>query len=227
MQMPAWDDPELRAGGMVKGALWLVQCIGEGNTFTKNQLRQAFPGVSQIDRRIRDLRAYGWVILSNTEDAGLLSDDQRFVRTGVEVWDPAARRAAASHTSISNRLRSETLARDGYMCTRCGIAGGDNYPDDSYQTAVLLVTRRELPRDSGATALVTECKRCRAGKIDDSNNPDDVVEAVQRLDPADQRRFLRWIEHGRRPLAIERAWSDYLRLPASARDSVRQSLQQP
>ena len=78
---------------MVRGALWLLQVVGEGNTFTKNQLRDAFPGVSQVDRRIRDLRDYGWVVYSSTEDASLLREDQRFVKAGVPVWDPKARRA--------------------------------------------------------------------------------------------------------------------------------------
>lgn len=53
---PRWNDPDFAAGTMVRAALWLLDEIGEGNSFTKEQVREAFPGVSQADRRIRDLR---------------------------------------------------------------------------------------------------------------------------------------------------------------------------
>jgi hypothetical protein len=164
MLLPQWNDPDLKDGTMVRGALWLVQEVGEGNIFTKEQLRQAFPGVSQADRRIRDLRKFGWTILANTEDAGLMAEDQRFVRVGVPVWDPAARREAAPKAVTAKETRA-AMERDSFMCTMCGISGGEPYLDDSNQTAVLSVTRREtlLPCDRTETLLVTECKRCRAG----------------------------------------------------------------
>lgn len=129
---------------MVRGALWLVQVVGEGNTFTKNQLRKAFPGVSQVDRRIRDLRDYGWVVYSNTEDARLSVEDQRFVKEGVPVWDAKARHDSAPQKATSSKERQAVLVRDGYMCTLCGIAGGEPYPDDAVMTAVLSVSRRTL-----------------------------------------------------------------------------------
>jgi hypothetical protein len=43
---PAWNDPNFKGGTMARGALWLLQEVGEGNTFTKEQLRVAFPGVT-------------------------------------------------------------------------------------------------------------------------------------------------------------------------------------
>ena len=58
MVMPRWDDANL--GTMRRAALWLVEVVGEGNSFTKSQLREAFPEVAQIDRRMRDLRDFGW-----------------------------------------------------------------------------------------------------------------------------------------------------------------------
>jgi hypothetical protein len=65
---------------MITGALWLAAEVGEGGVFTKEQVRQAFPGISQADRRIRDLRDYGWVIHTNTDDASLASGEQRLVK---------------------------------------------------------------------------------------------------------------------------------------------------
>lgn len=226
--LPVWNDPEFNAGTMVRGALWLVQVIGEGNTFTKEQLREAFPGVSQADRRIRDLRDYGWVLSTNSDDATLLSEDQRFVKAGVPVWDSAARRAAAPQKAISNKEKQAVMARDDYMCSICGISGGEAYVDDSNQTAVLSITRREtvLPDGRERTLLITECKRCRAGGNGHPARADEAVADIRALDPNDQRRLLRWIERGRRrSTPLDRAWNAYRRLPADARDEVRAALE--
>ncbi|SDL09306.1 hypothetical protein SAMN05428985_109111 [Nocardioides sp. YR527] len=201
---------------MIRGALWLVQVVGEGNTFTKNQLREAFPGVSQVDRRIRDLRDFGWVVYSSAEDASLLAEDQRFVKMGVPVWDPKARKDAAPQKAIPSKDRQAILARDGYMCTLCGISGGEPYPDDAVMTAVLAVSRRTVTTEHGheKVVLVTECKRCRAGHNDAPIPASEAVAAALELDSRDLRRLLRWIERGRRGTTdLDRAWATYRRVP--------------
>lgn len=220
--MPDWNDPS--AGTMVRGALWLVQVVGEGNTFTKGQLRDAFPGVSQADRRLRDLRDFGWVIFTSSEDASLAAENQRFVKAGVPVWDPAARRASAPQKAISAKEKQSVFARDEYMCTVCGIAGGESYVEDPNQTAVLSVTRRTtvLPDGREEILLVAECKRCRAGSDRGPARADEVLADIKELDAGDRRRLLRWMERGRRgTTALERAWNAYRRLPGEARDEVR------
>jgi len=214
---------------MVKGALWLIQVVGEGNTFTKEQVRAAFPGVSQADRRIRDLRSkFGWVILTSTEDATLLSEQQRFVKQGVPVWDSSARRVATPKSITSGEAQA-AMARDDFMCTKCGIVGGESYLDDSNQTAVLFVSRvtTVLPDGRTETMLVTECKRCRSGVGKDRApvRVDDLIADIRQLDNGDQLRLARWVERGRRgATALDRAWSEYRRLPAGARDEVQSAL---
>jgi hypothetical protein len=222
VEQPAWDDP--RAGGtMVRGALWLVQVIGEGNTFTKTQLRDAFHGVSQVDRRIRDLRDYGWIVYTSTEDATLLREDQRFVRIGVPVWEPKARRDNAPEKALGAKERQAVLARDGHMCTLCGVAGGEAYPDDTLMTAVLAVSRRVITMADGLErqALVTECKRCRAGGAAAPVDVNEAVLAASELSPRELRRLQRWMERGRRGTTeLDRAWAAYLRVPHEERSQV-------
>ncbi|WP_244941619.1 hypothetical protein [Thermopolyspora flexuosa] len=223
-----WNDPKLKVGSMVRAALWLVEEVGEGNTFTKEQLREAFPGVSQIDRRVRDLRDYGWVILTNAEDATLAAEEQRLVRIGVPVWDPAARREAAAKKPISAKEKQEILQRDDYMCVICGISGGEPYPEDSNQTAVLSVSRMEvvLPDGSRETMLATQCKRCRAGQPGEPVRMDEVLADIRALEPQDLRRLHTWITRGRRgSTPLERAWSAYRRLPHEARRAVLEELE--
>jgi hypothetical protein len=228
VEMPDWNDPDLKAGTMVRGALWLVQAVGQGNTFTKADIRKAFPGIAQADRRLRDLRDYGWVILTNSEDASLSAEDQRFVQAGAAVWDPASRHAAAPQKALSAKEKKAALARDDYLCTVCGISGGEPYVEDPNQTAVLSVTRRStvLPDGQEEVHLVTECKRCRAGGDGGPARADEVLEAIRSLDAAERRRLARWIGRGRRSSTLlDRAWSGYRRLPKSAQDRVRSALE--
>lgn len=227
MEQPAWDDPKSTAGTMIRGALWLLQVVGEGGTFTKNELRTAFPGVSQVDRRIRDLRDYGWIVHSNTEDASLLAEDQRFVKAGVAVWDPRERRQAAPRKAISSKDRQTVLIRDGYMCTMCGIAGAEPYPDDPVMTAVLAVSRRTIRTSDGleTEGLVTECKRCRSGREASPIDERDALLAARDLSPRDRRRLIRWMERGRRGgTELDRAWAAYLRVPTDRRPDLADQL---
>lgn len=222
MTIPRWDDPSSNHGTMVRGALWLVQEVGEGNIFTKEQLRKAFPGVAQVDRRIRDLRAFGWRILTNTQDASLTSEDQRFVSAGVPVWDKTARTAAAKK-AIPAKDRQAILERDGFQCTTCGIAGGEGFADAPGQVAVLAVTKRPTLTLSGHSEelLVTVCNRCASGRAGEVSSVDEVIVEYRDLDPADQARFRRWVARGRRgQTPLERAWTAYRRLPADARAEV-------
>ncbi|SPT60524.1 hypothetical protein [Actinomadura madurae] len=227
MKPPVWNDPEYKAGTMVKAALWLTQVVGEGNVFTKAALREAFPGVSQIDRRVRDLRDYGWIIRTNTEDATLTAEDQRFVKAGVPVWDPVARSAAAPAKAISAKEKQTVLQQDDYMCTVCGVSGGEPYPEDSTQTAVLSVTRVRtvLPDGREKILLVTQCKRCRAGRLREPSRADEVLADIKALEPQDLRRLRRWMKHDRRgSTPLERAWNAYRRLPGEAREAMRDAL---
>lgn len=223
MNVPRWDDPNLKAGTMVRGALWLVSEVGEGNIFTKEAVRRAFPSISQADRRIRDLRDYGWVIYSNTDDVTLKANEQRFVKAGIEVWKPEVRRAATAKT-VTAKQREAVMAADDYQCVVCGIAGGETYLDSPNETAVLAVTRRAVRLPGGDTEdqLVTECKHCRGGHNDGQTaDTARLLEDIRNLDDADRARLERWMRRGRRGATpLDRAWTQYRQLPAEARDEV-------
>ncbi|MDC9003259.1 HNH endonuclease [Mycobacterium marinum] len=227
METPQLDDARFqKAGTLVKGALWLANEVGVGNTFTKEQLRQAFPGISQIDRRIRDLRDYGWVIRSNTEDASLRPEEQRFVRQGLRVWDPAERRKGGAST-LPARERREVFERDGYQCTVCGIAGGESYPDRDYETAVLTIMKTPVtePGDAG-DHFVTQCRRCKSGQTAAAQDDVQVVLSnVRALSEEDRQRLARWASRDRRgPTPLDRVWTSYRQLPADLRDRVKDEI---
>nr|WP_062339717.1 hypothetical protein [Herbidospora sakaeratensis] len=223
MSVPRWDDETLKAGTMVRTALWLVTVVGEGNVFTKEEHRNAFPGISQADRRMRDLRDYDWVIHTNTEDATLRPQEQRFVKAGVPVWQRDVKRAATS-PAITAKQRQAVFAADDYQCVTCGIAGGETYADSPSETAVLAASSRtvRLSHDRTELMYVTECKRCRSGTGNDqSADLARLLSDIRDLDEAEQRRLLLWIKRGRRGATpIDRAWTAYRRLPSEARDTL-------
>ena len=216
---------------MVRGALWLLNDVGVGNTFTKEQLRQAFPGVSQIDRRVRDLRDYGWVIRSNTEDATLRPEEQRFIQAGLRVWEPAERRKGGEVT-LTAKERRAVFEKDGYQCVVCGIAGGESYPDREYETAVLTLTKwsGSTDDDPGSDPLfVTECRRCKSGQVSTGKADLHVVLSnISALPEDDRQRLRRWVARGRRgPTPLDRVWTSYRQLPAELRDRIDIDLMSP
>ncbi|MFD7577270.1 hypothetical protein [Kitasatospora sp. NPDC059817] len=95
---PSWTDQNIST--MVRAALWLVEVVGEGNVFTRAQLRDAFPGVTQIERRLRDLRDLGWVIENSRTQVSLQQNEQLFVRAGDAIWDPTVRAARQRQKAI-------------------------------------------------------------------------------------------------------------------------------
>ena len=164
---------------------------------------------------------------SSTEEASLHAEDQRFVKAGVAVWDPQERRKAAPRRTIPSKERRAVLARDGYMCTLCGIAGAEPYRDDPVMTAVLSVSRRKVRMIEGAETeiLVTECNRCRSGQDNVPIDIGDAVAAADGLGSGDRRRLLRWMERGRRGMTeLDRAWEAYLRTPFDLRPELAERL---
>ena len=212
---------------MIRGALWLISEVGEGNVFTKEQVRLAFPRISQADRRLRDLRTYGWVIHTSSDDASLRSEEQRLVKIGSAVWDPGERRKATS-PAISAKARRATFAADDYQCVICGITGGEIYPEAPADTAVLSVARREVQLRGSETEqqLVTECKRCRIGTEGSTvGDAARVLADAGDLDETDRARLVRWMKRGRRGATpLDRVWAAYRRLPADSRTEIVERL---
>lgn len=227
MSQPGWDDPDLDAGVLIRGALWLIQEVGVGETFTKSDIRSAFPEASQADRRIRDLRDYGWVIHTRREDASLTSEQSRLVTVGVAVWDKRERVASHPGKSITSRQREAVLARYDYLCSVCGISGGEAYPDDPLRTAVISVTQRTATRldRTEEKFFVTECKKCRAGARSSRSEATEVIESAKGLSVDERERLLVWVAKGRRDLTrVEKVWSRYCKLPVELQAEVRKGL---
>ncbi|MER5352065.1 hypothetical protein ABT093_17265 [Kitasatospora sp. NPDC002551] len=222
--IPSWTDEAL--GTKKRVALWLVQEIGLGNVFTKEQLRTAFEGVSQVDRRMRELRDHEWQIDTNREDPGLDPSEHRFVKQGVPVWEPGlgSRKATESVGAVQRRA---VLLKDNFLCRTCGIGNGEEYADGHGATSHLDIARRPVALPGGGTEvqLVTECNRCRVGGRDAAADLGAFASALAQLSAYERKILSAWIEQDARGFnEVEKLWGVYRTLPASARTSVRDML---
>ncbi|MFG3166555.1 hypothetical protein [Streptomyces sp. NPDC048200] len=220
--LPSWQDSKL--GTMKRAALWLVQVVGEGNIFTKAELRQAFPDVAQIDRRMRDLRDFGWKIDTKREDLDLGANEQRYVQRGEPVWEPG--RGTRPRTAITVNQRRELLASYDNKCSSCGATPGDTY-SDSEVTAQLDVTKREVLLPNGTMALqyVVECNRCRVGGIGSTYDVPALLSEAVSLPSFELDILKTWIKKDARTFSsVEDVWAKYRSLPTEARAAFRDAL---
>ncbi|WP_243789320.1 hypothetical protein [Saccharopolyspora gloriosae] len=223
MDRPLWTDRTY--GSMVRAALWLESEVGEGNIFSKKQLRDAFPEVAQIDRRVRDLRDRGWRIDTSREDPSLRQEEQRYARKGEDVWLRNRGKSAATG-SLTASQRTKIMAADNHLCRSCGMAAGDFY-DGGVMSAQLDVARRRITLADGSTEiqLITECNRCRVGGRGKDADPAKVLDALDFLAPLERQIFAGWVKADNRKLnGIEKLWGLYRALPEESRTTVKRAV---
>ncbi|MHA5053366.1 hypothetical protein [Streptomyces sp. SD15] len=226
MALPSYRDVK---GSKAQAALWLITVVGEGNIFTKAQLREAFPEVAQIDRRLRDLRDHGWRIDTSRDDPSLLQQEQRFVTRGGDVWIPGQSKAPKHKGSLTAAQRAKVLHDDNNLCRSCGIGAGEAYEDGGgIELAKLNVSRRSVLHADAAEEhqLVTECKRCGVGGGPDREvDLGALLDLVEDLAPLEQRLFAKWIAADQRTFSpIEKVWGIYRTLPQESRAAVTQAI---
>ncbi|MFD7536389.1 hypothetical protein [Streptomyces sp. NPDC059819] len=224
MTLPSWQDAKL--GGKIRAALWLETEVGLGNTFTKTELRKAFPEVAQIDRRLRDLRDFDWRIDTSRDDPALKQEEQRYVVKGAEVWIPGQAKAAKHKSSLSTAQRTKIWSDDNFLCRTCGIGAGEPYEDDKDVLSQLNVARREVTLLGGAIEfqMVTECKRCGSAGAKQVDLAD-LLGRVEGLSELEKQVFAGWIEADQRTRgAMEKLWGVFRTLPVASREAVRQAV---
>lgn len=225
MTLPSWQDENL--GTMKRAALWLVTVVGEGSIFTKEELKSAFPGVSQVDRRVRELRDHGWKIDTHREDALLGQHEQRFVAQGQPVWIRGKGTRASS--SLTETQRRRVLARDGHRCRSCGITPGQTYAG-TFETAQIDIARRSVKLPDGSTDVqpIAECNRCRVGGRFLEADLEAVLDGISKLSGLNRQTIAGWVAADEREFSVvERLWSDIRTLPAESREEVHKALGLP
>ncbi|MEU9013036.1 HNH endonuclease [Streptomyces sp. NPDC048479] len=224
----SWENESL--GARVRVALWLRDEVGEGGKFSKARIRKAVRGTEQVDRRMRDLRPAGWVILTYRDKPSLQPDQLYLEKVGLPIWEPEHR--AAGLRQISAKTRRYVYERDGHMCRRCGVAAGEAYADDPRAHARLTLGHVN-PHKSGSGAnaedLITECARCNESVKHLTGvqmTKEQVWDRMKELPARGKRDLLAWMKVDHRPLsAAEKAWGMYRQLPAAVREQLESDLE--
>ncbi|MFD4863987.1 HNH endonuclease [Streptomyces sp. NPDC058412] len=217
---PDYRDPD--AGGVkVRLSAYLAAEVGEGGAFTLDQVREALPGVAQVDRRIRDLRDDGWIIESSRQTG---THQYRLVKIGNKVWDPQVR-VSARRATVS-RARRIALERDHYRCAICGFEAGPGLEANAAALEVAHVTSLAEGGTHDASNLLTLCANCHR-IMDRVDRPDvaSVAAEVASLSETQKTILLAWMARGHRtPSPVEQAWTAYRRLPVEGQQAVRGDL---
>ncbi|PPK98025.1 hypothetical protein CLV92_102178 [Kineococcus xinjiangensis] len=226
---PGFDYRDEALGSRARVALFLATEVGEGGRFLKQALRQAFPGIEQVDRRMRELRSMEWVF---TYDAD--PEDQRvrittLTKIGLYIWDPDVPRPTLGRISA---VQSRRIFDRDRVCTICGIAAGERYAPDDDRTAQLII-QHIVPLSVGGSEddsnLHVVCLRHSGGQWAAPESREQVQRILTRfdgeLDPRARTQFLSWVLRGQRTFTpAEQLWATYQALSPAERESVRDEL---
>ncbi|MGA5638128.1 HNH endonuclease [Streptomyces cinereoruber] len=225
---PSWRDESL--GARIRVALWLRDEVKEGGVFSKASIREAIKGTEQVDRRMRDLRPAGWVILTYRDKPSLQPDQLYLEKIGRPVWEPEHR--AAGLRQISAKTKRYVYERDGHMCRRCGTAAGERYADDPGSRARLTLGHVNPHKSGGGNSaedLITECARCNETVKHLTGvqmTKGQVWDRMTELPLQGKRHLLAWMKADFRPLnPAEKVWGLYRQLPAAAREELEGDLE--
>ncbi len=199
-----------------------IKTLGVGRTFTMLEAREVFPGVNQIDRRMRELRECGWKIKTNRQDKNLRPGQYRCDEFGDYNRQPG----------LSDRVRQAIIKRDHGQCQVCGILAGQSYPDMPQREAIMEVGHRKSKAQGGSATdpanLQAECDRCNGGARNTTGHLVDVNQVeqeIENLGRKDKEKLLGWMQDGRRPMErLERLFAEYRALAPEVRDDITKAL---
>jgi hypothetical protein len=210
---------ERQQSSMVRVAVWLAVDIQPGGVFTKQQLRDAVPNVEQADRRMRDLRAYGWRIDTSAEDASLRPNELRLVTVGDAVWDGQGRKQPPSKPTASQQRAA--LISAGYACESCGTGVGETFVEGG--DVARLATRYVDP--VSPTLIEVVCQRCRMPGTEAQESQEAALAVLaDQLTPGERAELLDSLGSNAPRSAFERARSLLRRWPPSERERAAEIL---
>ena len=164
-----------------------------GEVVTAHQLQEAAGNVTEWARRVRELRGdEGWKIFSHNDDASLKPGEYRLAEL-----PPQVRRTVFSR-SVSGRVRSQVLERNGYTCQMCGAAAGDT--DDRGRHVRLHIghiqDRSHGGRDdlSNLRALCSSCNEGAKNIVQEPPSWTWLLSQIRRARRDDQIAALNWLK---------------------------------
>ena len=161
-----------------------------GSVLLSADIQAASGGAVEWARRVRELRAEGWLILTNNDRSDLQPGEYLLL-------DPTPP-AYHFERAISGRLRAQVLERNGYTCQMCGIGAGDSMDDGRPARLHVghIVDRDHGGRDEAAN-LRALCSACNQGAKNLVQEPPSwawLLGQIRRATQDDQRAALDWLK---------------------------------
>ena len=172
---------------------YLIAHVGE--VVTSAELQQVASPATEWARRVRELRAAGWLIRTDKDSTSLKPGQYLLERVPAKTVDQYL-----FSPSISTRLRAEVLERNGSTCQMCGAAAGD--PDAlNPGRKVRLHVGHIIDRSHGGkdelSNLRALCSTCNQGAKNITQEPPSwtwLLSQLRRAGIADQRAALDWLK---------------------------------
>lgn len=223
----SWKDGSLPSRSRV--ALYLCQEVGLGEKFTMQSVREALPGIDEVDRRMRELREVGWKITTYRDRTDLAPSELRLEEIGDKVWEPGYRRLKSE--SINARVRRKIFDRDDNRCVVCGIGAGEEYPAMPGRYARMTIGHLVPKGRQGwndPSNLRTECSMCNEpvrDRTDPGVDPGWLANEIKSLPRADKRLLASWVLQDRRPYTeVDGLWQKYRQLSQPQREEIKRLL---
>lgn len=154
---------------------------------------------------MRDLRAHGWRIDTNREDAQLQPNELRLVYVGPRPGDPSFK--APSSARISSKERIDAISSAKFRCSQCGIQLGE--ADESEAGFAQLQVIRT------GDGLLVACALCAKGTPDQARADSDLLRArLSRLSRDELDDFRARVAVGRLLTPLESAIALAARIPS-------------
>lgn len=209
-----------------KVARYLGTVVCKGGVFSMNQVREAVPGVNQVDRRMRELRELGWRIDTYKTNPSLMPAELQLAEIGDRIWETKTRTHRIA--GVSSATRRKIFDRDNNRCQCCGISVGEEY--DMYPgRRARLTVGHYLPKERGGNPddtsnMRTECSLCNETSRNLTPSTVDVSllrARLRELPRKEKEQFARWIATDRREWSnTEQLWALFRQLPTPARKEI-------
>lgn len=150
---------------------------------------QKVAGISDYQRRIRELRAEGWRILSHHDDPDLKLGEYRLAALEKGIGYGFARQ-------IDARTRAFILQRNGFTCSACGRGVDDEDPITPGRKVKLHIDHVDPSGQPTADNLRVLCSACNQGKQDLilQQSAVNLLKAIRRASIKDQRDVYEWLK---------------------------------
>lgn len=162
-----------------------------GAILRSQEIQDASGGAVEWARRVRELRAEGWRILTNN-DRGDLKPGEYVLE------DKTLRNDYRFRRGMSGRLRAQVLERNGYTCQMCGIGAGDKMDDGR---PARLHIGHIVDHDHGGKEELSNlralCSTCNQGAKNLVQEPPSwtwILGQLRRATQNDQKAALEWLK---------------------------------